>query len=427
MNKVLMVALDYPPCQSAGVQRTLHFKEYIERNGWTPFILTAKPHIYDRVNMEQFGDEHFFNSNVYRAWGWNALKHFSIKGKHFEFTTFPDRFSTWRWDGVRLGKKIIESHCPDVLWSTFPCSTSMRIGLELKKISGLPWVADFRDPFSGTNPYVRAKNPIGKKIDKQVIEHADRFVFTTTSAAEVYLKEYPFMNQLKISIIPNGFNERSFDNPKLSNYTRHHKSENRKFTVLHSGFLYPGGRNIESLVMALVKLEEESPEAFKRLKFLFRGATLSNKIELLLNEYCLEDKIFFEPSIPFDQSLSEMLEADALLVLQGEIFNNQIPGKVYEYIRTRKPIIALTHSEGATAKLCRNIPHACIADINDSVQIKQALVTLFDIKVESTFDPSSYNRDRGAEKLLEILNSLINSSVSASRNIPGSLSFNKLK
>ena len=112
-----------------------------------------------------------------------------------------------------------------------------------------------------------------------------------------------------------------------------------------------------------------------------------------------------------------MQSVDALLVLQGEIFNNQIPGKVYEYVRSKRPIIALTHKDGATAKLCHEVPHAYIADMNDPSSIKLTLQKLLVSKVDKAFDPTLYSREIGAKKLLHVLDSLMSSSVSQ----PGSV------
>lgn len=400
MKKVLMIALDFPPCQSAGVQRTLHFKRYLEKRGWDPLVLTSKPFIYDKIDGAQVNQEEFFNNKVYRAFGLNAFKHLSIKGKHFGFTILPDKFSTWYWDASRVGKKVIERESPELIWTTFPCSTTVRIGLHLKRVSGLPWVADFRDPFSGTNPYVRAKNPIGKVIDERVARYADSLVFTTQNAANLYLKEYPFIDEAKISIIPNGFNEESFRTLKHSE--NQEVGDKNELTILHSGFLYPGGRDINSLIDAVVALKGDSPETFARLRFVFRGSNPNEDTLEKIQQHGLVKKVIFLPGIPFEDSLREMFNSEVLLVLQGEIFNNQIPGKVYEYLRAKRPILALTHDKGATAELLKEVPHAVLADMKDKGQIKQALLKLSGTSVDDGFDPSQYNRDHGAIELLDL-------------------------
>ena len=402
-----MVALDFPPCQSAGVQRTLHFKSYIERNGWHPLVLTSKPFIYDKVNVDQLKQQEYFNADIYRAFGLNAFKHLSFRGKHFEFTTFPDKYATWFWDAVRVGRKVISQRKPDIIWSTFPCSTSVRIGLSLKKSSGLPWVADFRDPFSGTNPYVRAKNPLGKIIDEEGVKHADALIFTTKNAADVYLKEYAFIDKEKIHIIPNGFSEKAFDQLGAHGEKKVNVVSKDVVTVLHSGFLYPGGRDISTLVDALIDLKVEAPELFRKFRFVFRGSVIPEGIQQTLINSGLEDKVIFLPTISFSESLKEMFEADVLLVLQGEMFNNQIPGKVYEYIRAKRLILALTHRSGATAELLGAVPHACTADMEIKIEIKKALKTLSAQEVSADFDPSPYNRDVGAKLLDGVLNKVL--------------------
>jgi len=403
-----MVALDFPPCQSAGVQRTLHFKKYVEKNGWHPLVLTSKPMIYDKLNVSELNSQAYFNDDIYRAFGLNAFKHLSFKGKHFEFTTLPDKFSTWYWDAVRVGRNIIKHHQPELIWTTFPCSTSVRIGLNLKRVSGLPWVADFRDPFSGTNPYVRTKNPIGKFIDEQCVRYADALVFTTKNAAKLYLEEYPFLDESKVFIIPNGYSEAAFQSLRVANTNAENGEGSEKITVLHSGFLYPGGRDISTLIDVLVQLKEDTPKVFNKLHFVFRGCTPGNDILSKLRLHSLVDKMVFLPTIPFSESIQEMSEADVLLVLQGEMFNNQIPGKVYEYIRAKRPMLALTHKSGATADLLREIPHACMADMKDEAEITSALLKLPNLTVSETFDPSGYNRDVGAGMLENVFQQVLN-------------------
>ena len=102
-----------------------------------------------------------------------------------------------------------------------------------------------------------------------------------------------------------------------------------------------------------------------------------------------------------------MMEADALLLLQGAEFNNQIPGKAYEYLRSRKPILALTQGEGATAQLVSDVAHAKVADINNVSEIQSAVESLRELAVDDAFDVSRYGRKNRSSQLVSILNSMV--------------------
>src|SRR5690606_14409296 len=128
---------------------------------------------------------------VYRAFRLDTFKHLSFRGKHFQFMTKPDRFFSWYWHGVMKCLQAVRETHTDVIWSTFPCSTSHRIAATLHRKTGLPWVADFRDPFAGTNPLMKADNKPGARIDKEVVEKADLLIFSAQNTLNVYRDFYP--------------------------------------------------------------------------------------------------------------------------------------------------------------------------------------------------------------------------------------------
>jgi len=351
-----MIALDFPPCHSAGVQRTLSFVNHLPQSGWEPIILTAMPAIYDNVSGSYEGD----SQKVFRAFGLNTLKHLSFKGKHFAWMTKPDRFFSWYWHAVHVGKAMIKEFKPDIIWSTFPCSTTMKIAGALQKDSGLPWVADFRDPFSGVNPYVRVDNKPGAEIDEYTVLSATQLVFSTDKTAELYKSFYSGLRENRVNVITNGFNEHDFREAVLRVKG---KRKNPTFTLLHSGTIYPVGRDPHCLLDAISELRNKT-NLLTNAQVLFRGARPSAAIDIFLKKEKLEEVVLFKAAISFEDSIDEMLMADVLVLLQGEMFNNQIPGKAYEYLRSGKPILALTHSEGATASLLRSFPGVYLADMN---------------------------------------------------------------
>ncbi len=404
MKNILMVALDFPPCQSAGVQRTEKFVEHLPGLGWQPAVLTGQSRIYDQI-ANSCGEP---DIAIYRAFGLNTLKHLSVRGKHFSSMAKPDRFFSWYWHGVMLGEKAIKEHQPDVLWSTFPCSTAMKIALKLKQKNGLPWVADFRDPFSGNNPYFNVDNQPGAVIDKAVAQNADKLVFSTHRSARLYLEMYPFLKKDKVAVISNGFNEEEFSLAEATLHARTVKEKTGTFTLLHSGSLYPGGRDPSHLLKAVEKLKKTQSEFCKAdLRIIFRGASSDAALEKLMAQHGLDDIVEFKPTVPYQQSIEEMLTVDGLLLLQGEAFNNQIPGKAYEYLRSGKPILALTHQDGATAELLREQGGTYIADMNSSGEIYQQIAGLTTDKGCIGRNIRQFDRESTTKELAGILEELV--------------------
>jgi len=391
MNKVLMVALDFPPCKSAGVQRTLKFCEHLPGYGWTPFVLSAMPLIYNHLDTNLSLPD-WLEKNTYRSFGFNAFKHFSINGKYFGATALPDAYATWFYHSKYVGKNILKQHKPDIIWSTYPYITSHRIAAYLQKYSDLPWIADYRDPFRGHDKK-------GKAIDAYTVNNADLVVFATANMAEIYKQRYPDVNHKKFIVIENGYNEDAFKY-KLNAPS----SIKTAFTLLHSGELYSEGRTSESLLRGL-KLYNNYKQS--DINIIFRGASLSDSYSDLIDDLNIGANVSFLPGVSYAESINEMMHADALIVIQGEIFNSQIPGKVYEYLRAEKPILAIVDPEGATANLLKDVRHAVIVDINDAKKISEGLLQVQNITKDDNFDYQIYDRVNGSKELVACMDRLV--------------------
>ena len=140
---ILMIALDFPPCQSAGVQRTLKFAEYLADLGWKVVVLTVNENVYTVTDKQLTIPEKI---KVYRCHSFDSAIDFSVKGKYFAWSKVPDRWWSWAIKAIPLGKKLIEKYQPAIIWSTYPVSTAHFIAYKLQQSSKLPWVADYRDP-----------------------------------------------------------------------------------------------------------------------------------------------------------------------------------------------------------------------------------------------------------------------------------------
>lgn len=397
MPKILMIAADYPPCLSAGVQRTYHFSENLYKAGWQPLILTAHPRIYQKLdNVIQVSEG--IKPYVKRAFALDASIHLAIKGKYFGFLENPDKIASWYYHGWRLGLKMIKEHQADVIWSTYPVSTAHRIALKLKQKTGIKWVADFRDPLhSHCDDNYKNISQKAKDIDKQTIEQADVLVFATQNMAELYKKAYPMQSAEKFHVIENGYDESLFEGLERT------EPVDDVFTLLYSGGLYPHGRDPVPLFHAIAQLVEEGKLEKDKFLLKFRGAGDGAAYISLLSELNITEMVQFLPSVPYKDSIQEMKNADGLLVLQGKTFNNQIPGKIYEYIATGNPILGLVGEGGATHNLLQIVSGGLCSPELDIDSIKDKILTIKKLKPSNIDEIEKFGRAIKSQELLTVI------------------------
>ena len=185
-------------------------------------------------------------------------------------------------------------------------------------------------------------------------------------------------------------------------------NNSNELVILYSGELYENGRDPTALFKALRKYQTNPQGSNKSIKIIFRGVSKYQQYSAQVDYLGINSLVEFLPGVRYEASIKEMLESDALLALQGEIFNSQIPGKIYDYLRTCKPVMALVDPNGATADLLRPIKHASIADINSEDEIYSCLLDLPNISASKTYDYGIFSRKKRTELLATYLDEVIN-------------------
>ena len=368
MKRILMTAFHFPPIQgSSGMQRTLRFARYLPEFGWEPIILSAHPRAYEQTAVDQLADIPP-GVKIVRAPAWDTARHLSIAGRYPGFLARPDRWLTWWLGAVPVGIKLIHDLKPSAIWSTYPIATAHSIAATLHARTGLPWIADFRDPMAQDGyPEDPATWRSFARIEAHAIKHAALSTFTTPSAIELYRQRYPDRAD-RLYLLENGYDEETFAN------TRDGGALNPGIrTLLHSGIVYPSERDPTKLFAALALLRDRSPDIYAGLRIRFRAAVHDELLHTLAKRHDVADAIETLPPVAYREALSEMLRADALLVLQASNCNAQIPAKLYEYFRARRPIIALTDPQGDTGLTCREAGITAIAPLDKAQAIAECL------------------------------------------------------
>ena len=258
MKRVLMVAYHFPPLAgSSGIQRTLRFVQQLPAHGWQPLVLGAHPRAFERSSDDLDGEVPPATV-VRRAFALDAARHLSLGGRYPGALARPDRWMSWRFDAVRQGLKMVREFRPDVLWSTYPIATAHLIGAELQRRTGLPWIADFRDPMAQEGyPTDRATWLAFSNIERQAATQASVCCFTTPGAAAIYRARYPAAAQ-RMAVLENGFDEDSFAAAEAALAAAPPEQRGPLvpgcLTLLHSGVVYPDERDPAALIEALARL-----------------------------------------------------------------------------------------------------------------------------------------------------------------------------
>ena len=373
-RRILMVAFHFPPQRgSSGVQRTLKFSRYLGASGWQPVVLSAHPRAYAHKGDDQLRDVPQ-DIVVHRAFALDASRHLAVKGRYVGPLALPDRWVSWALGAVPAGLRLIRAHRPAVIWSTYPIATAHLIGLALRRLTGIPWVADLRDPMTEVDyPANRTVRAVYGWIERQTVRHADRVVFTTPGALAVYRERYSSLPAKRFALIENGYDEENFSEAE-SLAPAAAKPGDGPLLLVHSGIIYPSERDPTVFFEALGALLKEGRIGPATLQIRLRAAVHDDWLGGLIEEYGIGSIVSLAPHVPYREALTEMLNADGLLVLQGASCNCQIPAKIYEYLRARRPILALTDPAGDTAATLRQAGIDTIGPLDERAGIMQALM-----------------------------------------------------
>lgn len=376
MRRVLMVSFQFPPMAgTSGVQRALRFAQQLPASGWAPNLLTAHPRVHAQTGTDLL-EEIPPDLVVRRAFALDAARHLSIAGRYPGFLARPDRWHSWLLGAVPAGLKLIRETRPDAIWSTYPIPTAHLVGYWLSRLSGLPWVADFRDPMAHDG---YPADPVLWRsfaaVERKVFARAARFTFTTPGAARLYAKRFPAAAD-RIRVIENGYSEEAFQQAERSVRSGHGAAGPR--VLLHSGVVYPDWRSPARLFEALAAAKAAGRIDASTLRLRLRATAHDDFVRALAERLGVGDLVEIAPPIPYADALAEMLRADGLLLLQSNDCNDQIPAKAYEYLRARRPVLTLADPAGDTAQLMRRAGLPYNAALEDGPGVAAALDRFLD-------------------------------------------------
>lgn len=362
-HRVLIVVRDYPPANTPATLRALGLARYLPEFGWEASIVTMRVGANaarDPSLMRLVPDE----QKVYRAFGFDSKDWFSIGGRYPRLLALPDRNVSWLPAGVVQALRAVRQGGVDVILSSGPPLTAHCIARVVQRITGLPWVADIRDLWDGPPEHARLSHSVEHRLACRLLRACDRLTVVTQEMAEGLRRSYDVDVSHKAHILPNGFDEAEFAGLEAP------APGSGRFTIAHVGYASSAYRNPRPFLEALRGCLERG-DLPKHTQVSFLGA--DETVRALSGSLGLDDVIRVRERVPYLEALREMCAASALLLLQGDEFRHAVPAKAYEYLRSGRPIVALTTPDGESAQLLRPFPGVFIALPDHPAEIAASL------------------------------------------------------
>jgi len=407
MRNVLLVSYHFPPDAAVGALRCQKFVKHLPEYGWAPHVLTVREKYYPRLDPSRLGDIRRapvwrtsilpnpriaalgFRARLYRALGrdhelqqkteaathitfeqkqrvepgiWGLLRHTLIS-----LCWLPDEHLGWLPPALIRGIQICRQHGIETLVTSSPPPTSHLIGLWLKRLMGVRWIADFRDPWT-RNParldfsYVPLLHRLETAMERAVVIGADQIMLVNDRLRHLFERTYSDEPDAKFVTIWNGFDPDDF--PSLGEVVRC-----EEFTLVHVGSLYYR-RSPMAFLVAVANLIQEKKISVSEIRVIFIGEIGDgHQFEAFMAPLGLSAVVTSIGPVPYGEALAWMRRAH-LLLLFAQDQPDQIPGKTFEYIATGTPVLAITE-DGATADLVLKTGGQVSPD--DPEMIKQAI------------------------------------------------------
>jgi glycosyltransferase involved in cell wall biosynthesis len=386
VKKVLFLAYLFPPIANSGTQRPLKFAKYLAEYGWEPTVITASrfnshhtdqtllADIPDNVKVirvpmlnEQIGDTITSltgGSRIGRKIG-DAIS-WRLQARRRS----PDLYALWMPTVLREAKKILIAQRFDAIYATgFPW-TSLMIGVELSKQTGIPLVADFRDLWAGENLFRSERPPHDEELalERSVIECATAVVTASASIGRQLAAAHPEVDEEKFVTIHNGFDAADFASEAQ-------RPRAKKFRIVFTG-VWKEGYNPAELYDTIDWIRRSKPALLDDVEVIAAGFTPGEAKRRGLTAYIDERGV-----VSHDEALSLMRSADILYLSHVDPQRQWVvPGKLYEYLASGSPVLALTHPGKETAKIIASVGGGVALSPEDPGTLYQALADACRVK-----------------------------------------------
>ena len=373
-KRVLIITYYWPPSGGIAVLRCLKIAKYLRAQGWEPIIFTAQDAHYPSIDHSNDGDlpgqlevirqpiwepyswykrftgkpkEENVNNVFYtdeQAGGWKHKVAVWIRSNFF----IPDARTFWIRGSVKRLLAYVKDHPVDAILSDGPPHSNTRIATLLSERTGLPWLADFQDPWTQVDYYGLLRlTPWARRRHERMEQEAFRQARLTTIVSPTWKHELEKIGARNVRVLYWGYDPDDFATLE--------RQPHGKFTLTHLGIM-GYDRNPEPLFAALAQLKEEL-EGFAADFELRLYGQVDHRVRDNLQRYGLLPQTNFCGNVERQVALQETLNSQVLLLLLNQQPNarGRIPGKLFEYLAVRNPIINFGPEDSDVAHMLREV------------------------------------------------------------------------
>lgn len=399
MKKVLFITYYFPPAGGSGVQRPLKFVKYLRAFGWEPVVYTVQNGEYPAIDTSLY-NEIPDGTEVIRAKVTEPFALYrTLTGKKSgekitptffnekQFKSLPEKISLWirsnyfipdaRMLWIRPSVKKLSEYLinnpVDAIFSTGPPHSTHIIALHLSQKFKLPWIADFRDPWT-TIHWFKTLNLTEsafkkhERLEKEVLSNADY----VTTVSPSWKEELKMLGAKQVKLITNGFDEEDFQ--KLDNLQ--HETD-QHFSIVYAGML-SAAQNPRILWKALGELVQENPDFNHDLELKFYGKT-DPSVERYMHDNNLSAHYTFYGYLPHHEILKIQKKARLMLLLliDDPDAKGVIAAKMFEFFALRKPVLCICDPESDTAGFIEYTKSGLVAGFDDKEKLKQNIMSFY--------------------------------------------------
>jgi len=386
VKKVLFIAYLYPPIANSGTQRSVKFANYLPDYGWEPIVLTVEnppettiePALLEevrsgtRVERVSFWSDELAKriANIFctvkrRSWMFEGLR-WRIRC----IWTIPDHWALWKPTVVRRAFEIYQSEGFDCIYASGCPWTSFLIARDIAKLTGKPYVLDYRDLWSGWSSMWDESSRLTRWLsgwqELMVLKRASAIITVSESLVKVLADMLPPSDRSRVTCIANGYDKSDFMIvPMVMDTTE-------KLRLVYTG-VWKAGYTLDVLYEALRIMKINFPNAPNKLEVICAGFPPGP-----VKKYDIEDIVQEIGRVSHGEAISLMKSADVLFlnVPEGEYACWSLPGKLFEYLGSGKPIIAVVPAESEVAQVLNRIGGAMRLDPGDVNGLAKVLVDI---------------------------------------------------
>ena len=431
MKKVLIITYYWPPSGGSGVQRWLKMSKYLRDFGWEPIIYTAEggeaPAIDESLQKDVRPNTTVLKQKIWEPYsfykkftgkkktermGAGFLSEGKQKKSRFEDIALwvrgnvfiPDARKFWIKPSIRYLKKYLQENPVDAIVSTGPPHSMHLIARGIQKKIKIPWIADFRDPWTKIDFYDQLKlskraDRKHHKLEKEVLSNAD----VSVSVSWQWKEDMISLGAKKVEVVTNGYDHEDVPNISMPLST--------KFTITHIGSMNKD-RNPHVLWNVLKELCGEIEGFNDNLTVQFIGKTDFAVFEST-HDAGLSNNLIKVDYMPHNQVFVEMAKSQLLLLAINDTPNvaGVIPGKIFEYMAVQRPILAIGPPSADSGRIITESKAGDVINFDDAEGMKNSILNSYNayltkgLKIASN-NVDKYTRQNLAKKYSEILNEL---------------------